>query len=224
MAWILLQIDPSQTDAPTEEKLTILELLIKGGWIMVPLIALAVVAVFIFFERYFAIRKAAREDANFMNRIRDNVVNGNIEGALEFCRKTQTPIARMLEKGISRIGNPLKDINTSIENAGNLEVYKMEKNLPTLATISGAAPMIGFLGTVTGMIKAFYNLSKSGNNVDPSLLAGGIYEAMITTATGLAIGIIAFVGYNVLSSMVEKVVFKMEARTVEFIDILNEPA
>lgn len=191
---------------------------------MLPLLILAVLAVFIFFERYFAIKKAAREDANFMNRIRDNVVNGNLEGALEFCRKTQTPIARMLEKGISRIGNPLKDINTSIENAGNLEVYKMEKNLSTLATISGAAPMIGFLGTVTGMIRAFYNLSKSGNNVDPGLLAGGIYEAMITTATGLAIGIIAFVSYNVLSSMVQKVVFKMEARTVEFIDILNEPA
>ena len=191
---------------------------------MLPLLILAVLAVYIFFERYFAIKKASREDANFMNRIRDNVVDGNIDGALEFCRKTQTPIARMLEKGISRIGNPLKDINTSIENAGNLEVYKMEKNLPTLATISGAAPMIGFLGTVTGMIRAFYNLSKSGNNVDPGLLAGGIYEAMITTATGLAIGIVAFVSYNVLTSMVQKVIFKMEARTVEFIDILNEPA
>lgn len=220
---ILLQTDTTQVQ-PTEEKLSILELLVKGGWVMLPLLILAVLAVFIFFERYFAIKKAAREDANFMNRIRDNVVNGNLEGALEFCRKTQTPIARMLEKGISRIGNPLKDINTSIENAGNLEVYKMEKNLSTLATISGAAPMIGFLGTVTGMIRAFYNLSKSGNNVDPGLLAGGIYEAMITTATGLAIGIIAFVSYNVLSSMVQKVVFKMEARTVEFIDILNEPA
>lgn len=159
-----------------------------------------------------------------MNKIRDLVVNGNIEGARTLCKNHDTPTARMIEKGISRIGRPLNDISASIENVGSLEVFKLEKNLATIATISGAAPMLGFLGTVIGMIRAFYNLSTSGNNIDPSLLAGGIYEAMVTTASGLAIGILAYIGYNYLSTLVGKVVFKMEGTTLEFIDLLQEPA
>jgi biopolymer transport protein ExbB len=207
-----------------EAELTMIELLIKGGWIMLPLLILAVVAVYIFIERYLTIQRASRIDRNFMNKIRDMVVNDNIEGAKQLCKNHDTPVARMVEKGISGIGRPLKDISASIENAGTLEVFKLEKNTATLGTISGAAPMIGFLGTVTGMIKAFYQLSVAGNNIDPSMLAGGIYEAMVTTATGLAIGIIAYIGYNYLATQIEKIVYKMEATTVEFIDILQEPA
>lgn len=206
------------------EKLSVLNLLLKGGWIMIPLIILAVIAAYIFIERYKVIKRSSEIDANFMNKIRDLVLNGNIEGAKSICMSKDNPTARMIEKGISRIGNPLKDISISIENVGNLEVFKLEKKLSSLATISGAAPMLGFLGTVTGMIQAFYKLSTAGNNVDPGLLAGGIYQAMITTATGLAIGILAFVGYNILTAMIKKVVFKMEATTMEFIDVLHEPA
>lgn len=191
---------------------------------MIPIALLGIFAVYIIIERYLTIRNASRVDRDFMDKIRDMVVNGNLEGAKMLCRNNNTSTARMLEKGISRIGNTLKDIATSVENTANLEVYKLEKNLATLATISGAAPMIGFLGTVTGMIRAFYNLSVSGNNTDPGMLAGGIYEALMTTAAGLAVGILAYIGYNYLTSMIEKVIFKMEATSVEFIDILQEPA
>ena len=207
-----------------QTQLTLLELLFKGGWIMIPLLILAIVAVYIFIERYLTIKKASQIDRNFMNKIRDLVVNDNIEGARQLCKNHDTPVARMVEKGISGIGRPLKDISASIENAGTLEVFKLEKNTATLGTISGAAPMIGFLGTVTGMIKAFYQLSISGSNIEASMLAGGIYEAMVTTATGLAIGIIAYIGYNYLATQIEKIVYRMEATTVEFIDILQEPA
>lgn len=224
---ILLQIvgDTVSTNGSTGElKLSILDLLFKGGWVMIPILILAILAVYIFIERYLTIRRASKVDRNFMNKIRDLVVNGNIEGARTLCKNHDTPTARMIEKGISRIGRPLNDISASIENVGSLEVFKLEKNLATIATISGAAPMLGFLGTVIGMIRAFYNLSTSGNNIDPSLLAGGIYEAMVTTASGLAIGILAYIGYNYLSTLVGKVVFKMEGTTLEFIDLLQEPA
>jgi biopolymer transport protein ExbB len=225
ISYFLLQIttDPAVTQ-PTEETLPMLELLAKGGWLMFPIALLAVIAVYIFVERYLTIRKASQPNKIFMDRIRDMVVSGNIEGARTLCRSENTPVARMVEKGITRIGMPLKDIATSVENTGNLEVFKLEKHLPSLATIAGAAPMIGFLGTVSGMISAFYRLANAGTNIDPGMLAGGIYEALITTATGLAVGIIAFVGYNFLTAQVEKVIFKMEATSVEFIDILQEPA
>lgn len=211
-------------DQPMEEKLSILSMLIKGGWIMVPLLLLFVLAIYIFFERYFSIKKASAENPQVMNKIKDYIKEGDLDLALDLCQRTNTPITRLVEKGLTRIGNPLKEIHASVENVGNLEIYKLEKNLATVATIAGAAPMIGFLGTVTGMIRAFYNLSKAGNNIDPGQLAGGIYEAMVTTAFGLAVGIIAYVGYNFLTSQVEKLVYRMEATSVEFIDLLQEPA
>ncbi len=195
---------------------------ILGAVIYIVLLVLAVMAVYIFVARYSAIKKAGRIDQNFMNNIRSNVQSGNIQGAKALCATSNSPVARMVEKGLQRIGKPLRDIDAAIENVGNLEIFRMEKNLSTLASIAGAAPMIGFFGTVTGMILAFYEMSTQ-QNVTPTVLAGGIYQALITTAIGLAIGITAFVGYNVLVANVEKVIFKMERTTVEFMDLLQEP-
>jgi biopolymer transport protein ExbB len=186
------------------------------------LVVLSVIALSIFIERYSTIKKAGKIDENFMNNIRANVQSGNINGAKALCATTNSPAARMVEKGLLRIGKPLRDIDAAIENVGNLEVFKLEKNLSTLASIAGAAPMIGFFGTVTGMIIAFYRMATE-QNVTPDVLAGGIYQALITTAMGLFIGILAFVGYNILVANVEKVVFKMERTTVEFMDLLQEP-
>ncbi len=186
------------------------------------LLVLSVLALYIFIERWLTIKKAGKVDDQFINNIRAAVQAGNIEGAKALCATTNTPTSRMVEKGIMRIGKPLKDIDAAIENVGNLEIFKLEKNLSTLASIAGAAPMIGFLGTVTGMILAFYTMS-SEDNVSPTVLAGGIYQALLTTAFGLFVGIVAFVGYNLLVANVEKVVFKMERTTMEFMDLLQEP-
>jgi biopolymer transport protein ExbB len=228
MDLILLQVvDTLATDAGqavTMEKTSWLDLLQKGGLLMIPMALLSLIAVYIFVERYLTIRKATQIDQNFMNNIKDNVMSGNVSAAKDLCLRTDSPIARMIEKGLMRLGKPLKNIDVAIENVGKLEIFKLEKSLSTLATISGAAPMIGFLGTVIGMIKAFFNMAKAGNNIDPSMLAGGIYEAMITTAAGLAVGILAYIAYNLLVSMVSKVVFKMEATSVEFVDLLQEPS
>ncbi len=229
---ILLQISTAATDTasaatgalPTEETLSLLDLAFKGGPIMVPIALCSVIAVYIIFERYFAIKKSSKSDPNFMNNIRDFISNGNIDAARSLCKNTDSPIARMVEKGVSRIGKPLGDIEKAIENVGNIEVVKMEKGLSLLATVAGAAPMLGFLGTVTGMIKAFYNMSKAGKTIDISLLSGGMYEAMVTTVAGLIVGIFALVSYNLLSAMVEQVVFKMETSSIEFMDLLQEPA
>lgn len=221
---LLLQITESTLPQPTEERMNLLELVFKGGFFMIPLVLLSIVAVYIFVERYITIKKARQEDSQFMNLIKDFVASGNIHSAQDLCNKTDHPLARMMSKGVMRIGRPLKDIETAVENVGKIEVGKLEKNMGTLATIAGAAPMIGFLGTVTGMITAFYNMSKAGNNIDPSLLSGGIYEAMITTAAGLVVGIIAFIGYNFLVSMIDKVVHNLETRSVEFLDLLQEPS
>lgn len=207
----------------TQTSLSALELAIKGGWVMIILALLFVIAVYIFFERYMALRNASKEDTNFMNRIKDYIHDGKIEAAASLCQSTDNPISRMIEKGISRLGRPLNDINTAVENIGNLEIAKLEKGLPTLATISGGAPMIGFLGTVIGMIRAFYDMSQAGNNIDVSLLSNGIYTAMVTTVGGLIVGILAYFAYNYLVARVEKVVYKVEARTTEFMDLLNEP-
>lgn len=190
---------------------------------MVPIIALSAIAMYIFFERFYAIRKATKVDSNFMNRIRDYIHEGKMDSALALCESNDTPVSKMISKGIKRIGRPLNDVNAAIENIGNLEVSKLEKNLPTLATVAGAAPMIGFLGTVMGMIQAFYDMSTAGNNIDVSLLSHGIYTAMVTTVAGLIVGIIAYFAYNILVAKVEKVVFTMEATTTEFMDLLNEP-
>lgn len=207
-----------------EQSINLIELMLKGGWIMLPLGILSIIAVYIFIERYLALRRASTEDTTFMNRIKDYIHDGKIDSALALCSNSAHPIARMIEKGISRIGRPLGDVSTAIENVGNLEVSRMEKGLPTLATIAGGAPMIGFLGTVIGMIKSFWEMSTAGNNIMVDQLAGGIYTALVTTVTGLIVGIVAYFAYNILVARVEKVVFKMEARTMEFMDILNEPA
>ena len=194
-----------------------------GIIIVLVLLVLSVIALYIFIERYLTIKRAGQIDQSFMNNIRANVQSGNITGAKALCQTTDSPVARMVEKGLQRIGKPLRDIDTSIENVGNLEVFKLEKNLSTLASIAGAAPMIGFFGTVTGMILAFYRMATE-ESVTPDVLAGGIYQALLTTAFGLFIGILAFIGYNVLVANVEKVVFKMERTTVEFMDLLQEPS
>jgi biopolymer transport protein ExbB len=222
---MLLQIDmvSSALDAPKEMSMPLWDLALKGGWIMIPIMVLSVIAVYIFVERYFAIRKAAKTDENFMNRIKDYIHDGKIESALALCRSTDSPIARMIEKGVQRIGRPLNDIHTAIENVGRLEVFKLERGLPALATAAGGAPMIGFLGTVTGMIRAFYDMSMAGNNIDIEILSSGIYEAMVTTVAGLSVGIIAYFAYNFLVANIEKIVNGLEANTIEFIDLLNEP-
>lgn len=204
--------------------LSVIDLVLKGGIVMIPIAILSLVGVYILFERYFAIKKAGKTDSMLIKRVKDMVVDGNIKGAITLCETTNTPEALMIAKGLTRIGKPLKDIHVAVQNVGNLEVYKLEKGLPILATISGAAPMIGFLGTVTGMIKTFYELSQQAETINAGMLSGGIYEAMVTTVAGLVVGIFAFVSYNLLTAMVEKVVYKMEATSVEFLDILHEPA
>jgi len=206
------------------ETLSLWKLMLQGGWIMIPLAILSVVAVYIFVERFIAINRASKYESNFMNSIKDFIHDGRLDSALSLCKHNHSPIARMIEKGLIRIGKPLNDVSTAIENVGKLEVNKLEKNIAVLATVAGAAPMIGFMGTVSGMIKAFYNMSKAGNNIDISLLSGGIYEAMITTLAGLVVGIIGYICYNILVTRIEKVVFMLEARATEFMDLLNEPA
>ena len=219
----ILQLGSNQAEKAGAMKLTLLDLAIKGGWVMIPIILLSFVAAYIFIERYYVIRKATKEDMNFMNRIKDYIHDGKIDAALALCRSTDSPSARMVEKGISRLGRPLQDISTAIENVGKLEISKLEKGFPTLATITGAEPMLGFLGTVIGMVQSFYAMSQAGNNIEVSLLSDGIYTALITTVAGLIIGIIGYFAYNTLVVRVEKVVFNLEATLTEFMDILNEP-
>lgn len=228
-AFMILQSDAAQQAAQevakaTEETMPFFEVAKKGGWLMVPIVLLSILAVYIFFERFFAINKAAKLDVNFMNRIKDYIHEGKLDSALALCQSTDSPTARMIEKGVNRIGRPLNDVSTAIENIGKLEIYKLEKGLPLLATVAGGAPMIGFLGTVMGMVRAFYDMSHSGNNIDVSKLSGGIYIALVTTVAGLIVGVIAYFAYNILVSRVEKVVYQLEAATTEFMDLLNEPA
>jgi biopolymer transport protein ExbB len=224
---VFLQIISQGVSVPAQQagamKLTLLDLAIKGGWVMIPIILLSFVATYIFIERYYVIRKATKEDQNFMNRIKDYIHDGKIEAALALCKSTNSPSARMVEKGISRLGRPLQDISTAIENVGKLEISKLEKGFPTLATITGAEPMLGFLGTVIGMVQSFYAMSQAGNNIEVSLLSDGIYTALITTVAGLIVGILGYFAYNTLVVRVERVVFNLEATLTEFMDILNEP-
>jgi biopolymer transport protein ExbB len=214
----------NQEGIPTEEKLSFLDLAMKGGWIMIPLAFLSVLAIYIFIERYMAINRAGKDDKNFMNNIKDFISDGKVDSALALCKSKETPLARMIEKGIKRIGRPLNDISAAIENVGKLEVSKLEKGVAILAMVAGAAPMIGFLGTVSGMIRAFYDMSKAGNNIDIGLLSNGIYEAMVTTLAGLLVGIIAYICYNIIVSRIEKVVYVIENKATEFMDLLYEPA
>jgi len=228
---LFLQINPSSpvdtlaSEPITEETISMWQLIVDGGWyIMVPLAILSIVAVYIFVERWLAINKASKEDKDFMNRIRDYVSDGKLEAARSLCTTTGTPIARMIDKGVSRIGKPMDDVSASIENVGKLEVYKLEKGLPTLATVAGAAPMIGFLGTVIGMIFTFHAMKISGAGVEIDALSGGIMQAMVTTVAGLVIGILAYIAYNTLVVRVDNVVHRMEAQSIEFIDLLEEPS
>lgn len=206
-----------------ERSMSFGQLFLAGGWIMWILLLLAGVSIFIFTERFIAIRKSTGLDMNFMNRIRDYIYDGKIAAAIDLCKSTNTPIARMIIKGIERIGRPMADVQSSIENAANLEVSRLESGLPILATIAGGAPMLGFLGTVIGLVKTFMDMSMAGGMVDISVLSGGMYIAMITTVGGLIVGIPAYFGYNYLVARIEKLVFQMEANSIAFMDILNQP-
>ena len=214
-------------EAVGEKTLSIYNLILDGGIggqiIIGILFILLTVSLYIYFERYFAIKAASKVDKNFMNQIRDHVSSGKIESAQALCDNTKSPTARLIGKGISRIGKPLEDINKAIENAGKLEVYQLEKNVSVIATIAGAAPMIGFLGTVIGMIVAIHEIANSGGQIDIKLLSDGLYTAMTTTVAGLIVGIIAYISYNHLVVRTDKVVYQMEAKSVEFLDLLNEP-
>ncbi len=226
--FLYIQEIPEVLDTVSEEKtLSIYKLIVNGGLggqiIIAILFVLLAVSLYIYFERFLTIKAAAKMDKNFMNQIRDYVSSGKLESAGALCKNTTSPTARLIEKGISRIGKPLEDINTAIENAGKLEIYQLEKNVSVIATIAGAAPMIGFLGTVIGMIVAIHEIANSGGQIDIKMLSDGLYTAMTTTVAGLIVGIIAYISYNHLVVKTDKVMYQMEAKSVEFLDLLNEP-
>jgi len=226
MLFTFLQADPEivgSAVAPLQEELSfsLIDMAFKGGWLMAVLAVLSIVAIYIFSERLFTIRKAAKVDKNFIKDVNDYLTNGKVRSAKMLCKRSDSSVARMIEKGVERIDKPLADIQTSVENVANLEVAKLEKGLPALATIAGGAPMIGFLGTVMGMVQAFFNMAQAGNNIDITLLSGGIYTAMVTTVGGLVVGILAYFGYNYLTAEVSGVVSKMEATTIEFLDAVQ---
>ena len=210
--------------AQTEQTYSLIEMAVKGGWLMLVLLALSIIAIYIFGKKWWMLNRASQIDKNFMNDIRDYIHSGKVKSAITVCGKYDSPSARLVEKGLERIGRPLSDIQTAVENMGNVEVARLEKGLPTLATIAGGAPMIGFLGTVLGMVQAFFNMANAGNNIDITLLSSGIYTAMITTVGGLIVGILAYFGYNYLTSQISNIAFKMESTTIDFMDLLNEPA
>lgn len=216
---MLLQIETTET----LESISVLDLLLNGGYMMLPILFLWIGAIYIFVERLLVLKNSSKTPSDFKDRIRNLVMSGDINGARMLCAQTDTPVARMIEKGVSKIGSPLKNIEVSIENTGKIEIYRLEKNLSLMATISGAAPMIGFLGTVTGMIQAFIAIAQEEGAVSPKLLSSGIYEAMVTTAAGLFVGILAYLGYNYLVSRVSKVVHSMEFSAIDFVDLLQEP-
>ena len=216
MADSLATANPVLTTVNAPAEMNMLDMAVKGGWIMIVLAVLSVGCFYILFERMYAIRKANKEDPMFMDKIKDYIHSGEIKSAINYCRTVDTPSARMIEKGISRLGRPVNDVQAAFENVGNM---------PVMATIAGGAPMLGFLGTVTGMVRAFYEMANAGSgNIDITLLSGGIYEAMITTVGGLIVGIIAMFAYNYLVMLVDRVVNKMETKTMAFMDLLNEPA
>ena len=220
-----VQVAEKTTQKATEKTLSIIELITSGGiggnLVMGTLGILSIFAIYILIERYSTIKKASKEDESFLKSIQNFVEAKDIEAAKTLCKNTDSPIARMIEKGVNRIDKPMTDISAAIENQGKLEVFKMENNLANLATISGAAPMIGFLGTVIGMIVAFHEMASAGGNIDVAMLSQGIYTAMVTTVAGLIVGIVAFIAYNYLVSKIDKVVFMLEAKTTEFLDLLH---
>ena len=208
-------------EAAAPEKMSLIKMAVAGGWLMIVLLLLSVIAIYIIGNRLWVIRQAGRLDPRFMDNVRDLVGAGKTSAAIGLCRETDSPTARLIEKGLERQGNPLPDIQAAVENVANIEVAKLEKGLPMLATVAGGAPMIGFLGTVIGMIQAFYNMASAGSNIDITLLSGGIYTAMVTTVGGLFVGIIAYFGYNWLTSRINDIVFKMESETIALMDILS---
>jgi biopolymer transport protein ExbB len=209
----------------TEVTISLWDMCLKGGWIMIPLALLFVLAIYIFIERMVVLHKAGHENSMFMNRIKDYVYDGKLESALNLCKDTDSPSARMIEKGITRLGRPMSDVQVAVENVGNMEIAKLEKHLGLLATVAGGAPMLGFLGTVLGMVEAFFEMEQAGGNtINLSQLAGGIYTAMVTTVAGLIIGVCAFFAYNYLVGRVDSVMRRLEMRSMEFMDLLNEPA
>lgn len=224
MLFSLLQADIVDA-VPVQQEMSysLIEMATKGGWLMLVLLALSIIALYLFGKKWWMIRQASKVDKNFMMDIRDYIHEGKVKSAQTLCSKYDNPVARMIESGISHIGRPLNDIQAAVENVGNVEVARLEKGLPYLATIAGGAPMIGFLGTVTGMVEAFFNMSQAGNNIDITLLSSGIYTAMITTVGGLIVGILAYFGYNFLTARISNIVFQMENSTIEFMDLLNDP-
>lgn len=223
MDLFFLQSIDTLSDGSMMQTTSMFELALKGGPVMIPIALCSVIGLYIFVERYLTLQKASKIDENFMSNIRDFVMNDNIAAAKALCKQTNSPIARMIEKGLDRIGKPLRDIEASIENVGKMELFKLERGIGVLATVAGLAPMLGFFGTVTGMVRAFYNMANAGNNISIGLLSGGIYEALVTTVAGLAVGIPALVCYNWLISLIDKIVNKMETNSIEFIDLLQEP-
>lgn len=215
-----------QTVTPETAEVTMnaFDLSLKGGWLMIVLLILLLMSIYVLIERTLVINKAAKEDNSFMNRIKDYIHDGKIDAAVNLCRNTDTPTSRMVEKGISRLGRPTADVMSTIENQGNIEISQLEKGLPVLATSASGAPMVGFLGTVTGMVRAFMDMANAGANVDVNILSTGIYEALVTTVGGLIVGIIALFAYNYLTTRIKGIVNKLEMRIMEFMDILNEPA
>ena len=226
LSTIILQAstETAQTVQTTIEKVNIWELAKAGGWIMAVLGILSVIVIYLFIERYLALNRALKEDTSFMNNVKNCIHNSDLQGAKNLCAANDSPIGRMIGKGLSRLGRPLNDINQAVENVGKMEVAKLESGVSMIATISNLAPSIGFLGTVTGMIKAFFDMAHAGNNIDIQLLSGGIYEAMVTTVGGLIVGLIASFLYSILVGRINKVVFILESRTNEFMDLLHEPA
>lgn len=212
----------AELETTTGSEIGLLDLMIKGGYMMIPLYLLFILAVFIFVERLIILKKASTTPKGLMDQVKMMVQSGNVQQAKMICQGEETPVAHMMAKGLDRIGSPLKNIEVAIENVGKIEIYKLEKNLGLLATVSGAAPMIGFLGTVAGMIRAFIGVAQEEGMVSPKLLSTGIYEAMITTATGLVVGILAYLGYNYLVTKVSKLIHNMEYTSIEFIDLLQE--
>lgn len=218
-------VEQMPLEQPVEESINLWTMAQYGGWIMIVLALLLAWAIYIFIERMVVLKTATKEDKSFMDRIRDYIHDGKIDSALNLCKQTNTPASRMIEKGITRIGRPMQDVQVAVENVGNLEVGKLEKGLVIMATIAGGAPMLGFLGTVLGMIRTFYNMAQtSGGVIEMSALSTGMYEAMVTTVGGLIVGILAMFAYNMLVARIDRVVRLLEARTMEFMDLLNEPA
>ena len=222
MIFTILQADVQAIVLQQSTNISLVDMAIKGGWIMIPLLLLSIIALYIIGERWWTIRQASKQEVNFMDNIRDFITDGKLASAKHLCQTQSTPTARFVEKGLERIDRPLEDIHTALENVGNLEIARLERGLPMLATVAGGAPMLGFLGTVIGMIQAFYNMSQAGNNIDITLLSGGIYTAMVTTVAGLIVGITAYFGYNYLNARIGNIMRTMERNIIDFIETIRE--